>query len=232
MLAAVSPNRSRSRQKRERKAHNWEGKGGRNCLPFSKAGNVYLYIDDAEIRQVCYEIFVSKKSWKRRECASPATIPHSDVIQKKDRYSIWGVTSSVLRGATAGTRSKRRQCFAWTVGQGRKGNLKERLKERKRKDKERRGLMITRERGDKAKHVLFVEARVVGDPRIFGMELEYEALTRRWHWRWTRWGAARRWMATMASGWGGDGNEQQVTWIVSTYTRCSHNAWRRIHAQR
>jgi len=40
------------------------GKGGRDCLPFSKAGDVYLYVDNAEIRQVCYEMVVSKEEWK------------------------------------------------------------------------------------------------------------------------------------------------------------------------
>jgi len=34
---------------------------------------------------------------------------------------------------------------------------------------------MTRKQGDKAKHALFVEVRVVGDLRIFGMELEHEA---------------------------------------------------------
>jgi len=38
--------------------------------------------------------------------------------------------------------------------------------------------MTTKEQGDKAQCALFVEARVVGDPRIFGTELEHEALTR------------------------------------------------------
>ena len=75
-------------EKQRKKSTQLRRKGGRDCLPFSKVGDVYLYVDDAEIRQVCYEIFVSKKSWKRRECASPATIPHGDVIQKKDRNSI------------------------------------------------------------------------------------------------------------------------------------------------
>ena len=63
---------------------------------------------------------------------------------------------------------------------------------------------MTKEQGDKAQCMLFVEARVVGDLRIFGTELEHEALTRQWNRRWTRWGAARWWMATTASRWGGD----------------------------
>ena len=40
------------------------GKGGCDCLLFSKAGDVYLYVDNAEIRQVCYEMVVSKEEWK------------------------------------------------------------------------------------------------------------------------------------------------------------------------
>ena len=88
MLATVSPNRSRPRQKREEKHTNRGEKGGCDCLLFSKVGDVYLYVDDAEIRQVCYKIFVSKKSWKRRECASLVTILHGDVIQKKVWYLI------------------------------------------------------------------------------------------------------------------------------------------------
>jgi len=65
MMAATLPNWSRSKQKEKEKAHNLEEEeGGRDCLPFSKAGDVYLYVDDAEIRQVCYEMVVSKEEWK------------------------------------------------------------------------------------------------------------------------------------------------------------------------
>jgi len=65
MMAAASPNRSQSKQKEKEKAHNLEEeKGGRDCLPFSEVGDVYLYVDDAEIRQVCYKMVVSKEEWK------------------------------------------------------------------------------------------------------------------------------------------------------------------------
>jgi len=65
MMATALPNRSRSKQKEKEKAHNLEEeKGGRDCLLFSKVGDVYLYVDDAEIRQVCYEMVVSKEEWK------------------------------------------------------------------------------------------------------------------------------------------------------------------------
>ena len=49
---------SRKRDHTQDRKRGW----GRDCLPFSKAGDMYLYVDDAEIRQVCYEVFVSKEN--------------------------------------------------------------------------------------------------------------------------------------------------------------------------
>jgi len=48
--------KSRKRDHTQDRKRKW----GCSCLPFSKAGDVYLYVDDAEIEQVHYEVVVSK----------------------------------------------------------------------------------------------------------------------------------------------------------------------------
>jgi len=45
---------------------------------------------------------VSKEKWKRRECASPATIPHGDVIKRNVRYSILRGKEGCLEGRDCG----------------------------------------------------------------------------------------------------------------------------------
>ena len=87
----------------------------------------------AEVKQVRYEVFVSKEKGERRECASPATIPHSDVIQVSIRHS-------VLRGnkrCIEGHEVQASTVFCLDHWTRRKGKCKGKdLKERKEKIRE------------------------------------------------------------------------------------------------
>jgi len=70
-------------------------------------------------------IVVSKEKGKRRECASPATLPRGDVIERNVRYSI-------LRGKEGCLEGRLRVCgqsidgvCAWAVGLSEKVKVKE-----------------------------------------------------------------------------------------------------------
>ena len=54
---------NKAERKRENK-HTLEGKLGRDCLLFSKAGDVYLNVDDGEIETSTLQIIVSKEMIK------------------------------------------------------------------------------------------------------------------------------------------------------------------------
>ena len=115
---------------------------------------MYLYVDVAEVKQVCYEVFVSKEKGERRECASPATIPHGDVIQRNVRYLVLRGSERCIEGCDCGRKVQASTVFCldhWTRRKGKcKGND---LKERKEKIRRRDFNDNKGKRGDKAKRV-------------------------------------------------------------------------------
>ena len=56
------------------------------------AGDVYLYVDGAEIKQVCYEIIVSKEKKKKGMCVAGDN-PARRCNPRSDRYCFEGEAS-------------------------------------------------------------------------------------------------------------------------------------------
>ena len=109
---------------------------------------MYLYVDVAEVKQVRYEVFVSKEKGGRRECASPATIPHGDVIQVSIQHSVLRGNERRIEGRDCGREVKASTAFCLGCWTGRKGKCKGNdLKERKEKIRRRK---LNDNKGDKA----------------------------------------------------------------------------------
>ena len=112
---------------------------------------MYLYINVAEVKQVCYEVFVSKEKGERRECTLLVTIPHSDVIQVSVRHSVLRGNEWHIKGCNCGREVQALTVFCldhWTRRKGKcKGNdlKKRRERIRRREFSNNKGNAVTRQ---------------------------------------------------------------------------------------
>ena len=105
-LTSMGPLRCRFKvDKAERKReneHTIEGKTGPQLPAVQQGGRCVFIRRRWQGRTSTLRIVVSKEKGKRRECASPATLPRGDVIKRNVQYSILRGKEHCLKGRNCG----------------------------------------------------------------------------------------------------------------------------------
>ena len=105
-LTSTGPLRCRFKvDKAERKReneHTIEGKTGPRLPAVQRGGRCVFIRRRRQGRTSTLRIVVSKEKGKRRECASPATLPCGDVIERNVQYSILRGKERCLKGRNCG----------------------------------------------------------------------------------------------------------------------------------